>query len=69
MKKVGIIGAGTMGKEIAAVFAGKAYDVILMDKSQQVLDNAKGEISGIVRFAKVFNKDREFCADTVTIGS
>ena len=65
MKKVGIIGAGTMGKEIAAVFAGKAYDVILMDKSQQVLDNAKGEISGIVRFAKVFNKDREFCADTV----
>lgn len=65
MKTVGIIGAGTMGKEIAAVFAGKACNVILMDKSQEVIDAAPKELNQIIRFAKMFNKEREFCHDTM----
>lgn len=63
MKKIGVIGAGTMGREIAAVFSGKAYDVILMDQSKELLDSAKEEINKIIRFARLFNKERKFCVD------
>lgn len=63
MKKIGIVGAGTMGREIAAVFAEKSYDVILMDQFQSALDSAKEEINKIVRFAKLFNKESEFRSD------
>lgn len=41
MKKIGIIGAGTMGHGIANAFAMYGYDVNLYDTSEQALENAK----------------------------
>lgn len=44
MKKIGIIGAGTMGHGIANAFAVYGYDVNLYDTSEEVLKKAKALI-------------------------
>jgi 3-hydroxybutyryl-CoA dehydrogenase len=44
IKKVGVIGAGTMGNGIAQVFAQSGYDVRLVDAVQSALDRARGTI-------------------------
>ncbi len=46
IKKVGVVGAGTMGNGIAHVFALKGYDVVLVDVSQDLLDKAMATIAG-----------------------
>jgi 3-hydroxybutyryl-CoA dehydrogenase len=38
IKRVGVIGAGTMGNGIAHVFAKNGYDVVLLDVEQRFLD-------------------------------
>ncbi|RYY67114.1 MAG: 3-hydroxybutyryl-CoA dehydrogenase [Chitinophagaceae bacterium] len=45
MKKVAVIGAGTMGNGIAHVFAQAGFSVALIDVSQAQLDKAIGTIS------------------------
>lgn len=40
-KKVGIIGAGLMGSDIAALFANAGYNVVLVDKDEKALENAE----------------------------
>jgi 3-hydroxybutyryl-CoA dehydrogenase len=40
VKKVGVVGAGTMGNGIAHVFAMSGYDVLLMDVEESFLDRA-----------------------------
>ncbi len=40
MAKIGVVGAGLMGAEIALVFALAEHDVLLNDKSQESLDHA-----------------------------
>lgn len=37
MKKIGIIGAGTMGTDIAQVFAQKGYDVVIRDITDDII--------------------------------
>jgi 3-hydroxybutyryl-CoA dehydrogenase len=44
-KKVGVVGAGTMGNGIAHVFAMSGYDVVLMDIDQSFLDRAIAAIT------------------------
>ncbi|MFZ5981452.1 MAG: 3-hydroxybutyryl-CoA dehydrogenase [Candidatus Zixiibacteriota bacterium] len=44
IKKVGVIGCGTMGNGIAQVFAQTGYDVILIDIKQEFLDKAVANI-------------------------
>jgi 3-hydroxybutyryl-CoA dehydrogenase len=44
IKRVGVIGAGTMGNGIAQVFAQSGFDVILQDVSAPALDRAKATI-------------------------
>ena len=44
IKKVGIIGCGTMGNGIAQVFAQTGYEVILLDIKQEFLDKAVANI-------------------------
>ncbi len=39
-KKVGVVGAGTMGNGIAHVFATSGYDVLLMDVEESFVDRA-----------------------------
>ena len=45
MKKIAVIGAGTMGNGIAHVFAQSGYDVNLIDLSQDNLDRAIDNIT------------------------
>ncbi|WP_456468780.1 3-hydroxyacyl-CoA dehydrogenase family protein [Archaeoglobus sp.] len=44
--KVGVIGAGTMGAAIAALFANADYDVVLVDVSEEALKKAKERHEG-----------------------
>lgn len=40
MKKVMVVGAGTMGLDIAQVFAKSGFDVVVRDISEEIIDNA-----------------------------
>ncbi len=44
-KRVGVVGAGTMGNGIAHVFALAGYEVVLVDVAQELLDRALATIS------------------------
>jgi 3-hydroxyacyl-CoA dehydrogenase len=46
VKRVAVIGAGTMGHSIAQVFASRGIDVNLADVKQEILDRAKGLMKG-----------------------
>ena len=43
-QRIGVIGAGVMGKGVAQRFAKYGYRVILLDNNPEVLKNAAGEI-------------------------
>jgi 3-hydroxybutyryl-CoA dehydrogenase len=57
IKKIGVIGAGTMGNGIAQVFATAGYDVLIIDIEQKFLDNAmamiKKSLGKMVEKAKI----------------
>ncbi|MBL8484276.1 MAG: 3-hydroxybutyryl-CoA dehydrogenase, partial [Rhodocyclaceae bacterium] len=46
IKKVGVVGAGTMGNGIAQVFAVAGFEVLLTDISTAALERATHTISG-----------------------
>ena len=46
IKKVAVIGAGTMGPGIAQVFAVSGYDVHLCDISEKAIEKARSVIKG-----------------------
>ena len=50
MKKVCVIGAGTMGSGIAQVFAVKGYEVVLRDIKDEFIER------GLNGIAKTFDK-------------
>ncbi len=58
IRRVGIIGAGTMGNGIAHVFARSGYDVVLCDLEQKFLERALAVISK--------NLDREVAKAKIT---
>ncbi|MGE5498213.1 MAG: 3-hydroxyacyl-CoA dehydrogenase NAD-binding domain-containing protein, partial [Syntrophothermus sp.] len=58
MKKISVIGAGTMGNGIAHVFALKGYDVLLCDVNEDVLARAKSTIKS--------NLDRQVTKGVIT---
>ena len=45
IRRIGVVGAGTMGNGIAHVFAGNGYEVILCDVQQSFLDRALATIT------------------------
>ena len=45
-KKIGVVGAGTMGSGIAQAFAQAGFDVVMSDVAQAALDRAMATISG-----------------------
>jgi 3-hydroxybutyryl-CoA dehydrogenase len=58
MKRIAVVGAGTMGNGIAHVFAQNGFIVILLDIAQQQLDKALQTISK--------NLDRQVAKGTIT---
>ncbi|HVP56743.1 MAG TPA: 3-hydroxybutyryl-CoA dehydrogenase [bacterium] len=46
IKRVGVVGAGTMGNGIAQVFAQSGFDVVLSDVTDAILDRAVALIGG-----------------------
>ncbi len=41
MKKISIIGAGTMGTDIGQVFAQKGYDVVIRDITEEIIERSR----------------------------
>lgn len=60
-EKIGLIGAGTMGMGVAEAFAMNAYDVLLIDINQQILDSAKETIYQNMRYHKLFQNQDKKC--------
>lgn len=58
MKRIAVIGAGTMGNGIAHIFAMKGFDVSLIDVSQESLDKGMSTISR--------NMDRMIAKEKIT---
>lgn len=55
-KKIGVIGAGIMGKGVGQRFAQEGFDVIILDIDEEVLQNAKSEIERNLKFQNMFLK-------------
>ena len=56
MKKIGVIGAGVMGRGVAQNLAESGHEVILLDLSKDILEHAMLEIKKNVRLYRLFNK-------------
>jgi 3-hydroxybutyryl-CoA dehydrogenase len=63
VKRVGVVGAGTMGNGIAHVFATSGYDVMLMDVEESLLDRAVSMITKnldrMIKKEKIKEADKE----------
>lgn len=56
---VGVVGAGVMGIGVAQNLAQTGHQVILVDISEDILENAKKEIRNNVRFQGFFQKNEQ----------
>lgn len=54
---VGVVGAGVMGRGVAQNLAQTSHQVILMDISEEILEQAKEEIKKNIRFQDFFQKN------------
>lgn len=51
MDRIGVVGAGTIGRGVAQLFAEHGHDVVLVDLADSALASARNEIARNVRFA------------------
>lgn len=65
IKAVGVVGAGTMGNGIAQVFAGKGFDVTLVDLSEEFL--ARGLAAIEKSLARLVKKEKISADDAAAI--
>ncbi|TCO70405.1 3-hydroxyacyl-CoA dehydrogenase family protein [Marinisporobacter balticus] len=56
MEKVGVIGAGVMGRGVAQNLAQSGVNTVLVDLSEEILEAAKEEIYNSVRLQSLFKK-------------
>lgn len=72
IKKVSVIGAGTMGNGIAQTFAANGYEVALIDIDQKYLDNAiagiKKSLGKMVEKAKMTQENADATLARIKIG-
>lgn len=61
MERIGVVGAGLMGAEIALVYALGGHDVLLADTSEKLLADALKRLGGVLEkgVARGFYKDSE----------
>jgi 3-hydroxybutyryl-CoA dehydrogenase len=73
IKKIGVIGAGTMGNGIAQTFAANGYEVVLIDIDQKFLDNAmtgiKKSLSKMVEKAKMTQENADATLARIKTGT
>jgi len=74
MMKIGVIGAGVMGRGVSQSLVQSGYSVVLIDLSNDILENAKEEIYNSIRFQKLFNKkenleDPEIVMSRITLST
>lgn len=58
IKVIGIIGAGVMGTGVAQRFAQYGYDVVLIDKTDEILDKARSSINRNLMIHNMMNKEK-----------
>jgi len=72
LKKIGVVGAGTMGNGIAQVFAQAGFDVRLVDASAGALDRARATIEKslgkLVEKGRLSSDEREAALAHLTTG-
>lgn len=66
--KIGVVGAGTMGRGIAQAAAQYNMNVVLVDISMDILDSAQKEIRNAVRMQGFYNKDFKGIKPEVVLG-
>lgn len=70
IKKVGVVGAGMMGAEIALCFAREGYDTVLSDVNQELADKGKEKQAGVldknIKKGKITEADKEATLAKVT---
>ena len=54
---IAVVGAGVMGSDVALDFASHNYKVILKDLTDEILENARGNIKRSYSFVKMTKKD------------
>ena len=63
IKKVGVVGAGMMGAEIALCFARAGYETVLSDVSKELADNGKVKQAAVldkkIKKGKITEEDKE----------
>ncbi|WP_373265129.1 3-hydroxyacyl-CoA dehydrogenase family protein [Hungatella hathewayi] len=59
IKRIGIIGAGVMGRGVAQVFSEHGFEVILVDNHEEALKEAEKAIYNSCRLSKFQNKNAE----------
>jgi len=73
IKRIGVVGAGTMGNGIAQVFAQSGFEVRLCDQVPAAIDRARGSIekslSKFVEKGKMSGPDRDAALGRMTTGS
>jgi 3-hydroxybutyryl-CoA dehydrogenase len=55
MKRIGVVGAGTMGTGVSQLFAESDHDVVLIDLAEHVLERARAQIMQNVRMMPFTN--------------
>ena len=56
MKKVGIIGCGVMGTDVAHAFSQSGFNVVIVDKNPNQFEKAKQKIKNNIKFQKIYSK-------------
>ena len=73
IRRIGVVGAGTMGNGIAQVFAQGGFDVRLIDAAAGALERARGTIENslakFVEKGKLTSADRDAALGRVTTGT
>ena len=70
IKKVGVVGAGMMGAEIALCFAREGYETVLNDISQEIADRGKEKQAAIldknIKKGRITKEDKTATLNRVT---
>jgi 3-hydroxybutyryl-CoA dehydrogenase len=70
MKKISIIGAGTMGTDIGQVFAQKGYDVVIRDITEEIIERARARqdkaLQRLVEKGKMSAEDKQKLQSHIT---